>query len=63
MNIAAFWEIAPCSLTEIDRRFRGENVKPHGEFIDWKSDYKLSNNKGVTAWSLSSGISYFPLIL
>jgi hypothetical protein len=23
MNITIFWDVAPCSLVEIDRRFRG----------------------------------------
>jgi len=26
MKMAAFWDIAPCSVVEIDRRFRGVSI-------------------------------------
>jgi hypothetical protein len=29
MNMTALWDIAPCSLIEVDRRFRGSNCLHH----------------------------------
>jgi hypothetical protein len=30
VKMAVFWDVAPCSLVEIDRRFRGANYQHQG---------------------------------
>jgi hypothetical protein len=43
MNMAAFWDIAPCRLVRIDRRFRG------AYFIQHQGDPETSVSNDQTA--------------
>jgi hypothetical protein len=54
MEVRAFWDMAPCSLVEVDRRFRGSYCLHHkGDRLD---------DGGSTSRRLHSDISQKALI-
>jgi hypothetical protein len=44
MNMTVFWDVAPCSLVEIDRRFRGAYCLYHQGRVEAVSTSETSVN-------------------
>jgi hypothetical protein len=44
VKMIVYWDVAPCSLVEIDRRFRGDNHYLHYQGIEAVSSSETSVN-------------------
>jgi hypothetical protein len=48
MKMTAFWDVAPCSLAEADRRFRGSYLS--STRIYFYSLHFIGMENGITDW-------------
>jgi hypothetical protein len=62
MEMTVFWYVAPCSLVEIDRRFRGVYCLHHqsvGQFLqDYTAQHPRRQSSSSSIWRPDSCVSY-----